>query len=221
MNSKRRWILYAPYKRSFIVLFAMLTALTIALVLFGVTGNAFETMFLGHEVVGVLLLLASSLLGSYVNIPVHQVTTRRPIVQAEEVNVYGISRRIPAIAYESGTTLITVYLIAMFPSSLPYAIIATLLVAGVTKLVTRTVPGVGMLAPALVPPLNAALAASLLGVAPHIVAYVAGSMGTLIGVDLLNFGAIPDVGSPIVSIGGAGTFDAVFLSGIAAVILAV
>jgi uncharacterized membrane protein len=46
-------------------------------------------------------------------------------------------------------------------------------------------------------------------------------MGTLIGVDLLNFGAIPDVGSPIVSIGGAGTFDGIFLSGIAAVLLAV
>ena len=234
MNSMRRWIIYAPYKRSFLVLFGTFAALTIALVLFGVTGDAFETVFLGSEATGVFLLLASSLLGSYVNIPVRQVTTRRPIVQVREVNVYGITPRIPAITFESGTTLITVnlggavipallsvYLIAMFPSTLPYAIIATLLVAGVTKLVTRPVPGVGMLAPVLVPPLNAALAASLLGVSPHIVAYVAGSMGTLIGVDLLNFRAIADIGSPIVSIGGAGTFDGIFLSGIAAVLLAV
>ena len=128
MNSKRRWILYAPYKRSFLVLLVTFSALTIALVLLGVTGGAFRTVFLGSEAVG-MLLLVSSLLGSYVNIPVRQVTTRRPIVQVREVNVYGITPRIPAITFESGTTLITVnlggavipallsvYLIAMFPA---------------------------------------------------------------------------------------------------------
>jgi len=42
------------------------------------------------------------------------------------------------------------------------------------------------------------------------VAYVAGSMGTLIGADLLNLGQIARVGAPVVSIGGAGTFDGGF-----------
>jgi len=91
----------------------------------------------------------------------------------------------------------------------------------VTKLVSRPVPGVGIVAPSLVPPLNAALAATLLGTSPHVVAYVAGSMGTLIGADILNLRTIPSLGSPIVSVGGAGTFDGVFFSGIIAVILAV
>src|SRR2546427_646154 len=52
------------------------------------------------------------------------------------------------------------------------------------------------------------------------VAYVAGSMGTLIGADLLNLDRIAELGAPVVSIGGAGTFDGVFLTGIIAGLLA-
>jgi uncharacterized membrane protein len=51
-------------------------------------------------------------------------------------------------------------------------------------------------------------------------AYIAGSLGTLIGADLLNLGRIGELGAPIASIGGAGTFDGIFLTGIAAVLLA-
>jgi uncharacterized membrane protein len=49
---------------------------------------------------------------------------------------------------------------------------------------------------------------------------VCGVLGTLIRADLTNLGAIKQVGAPISSIGGAGTFDGVFLSGIVAVLLA-
>jgi uncharacterized membrane protein len=51
-------------------------------------------------------------------------------------------------------------------------------------------------------------------------AYIGGSMGTLVGADLLNLDKIGDLGAPIASIGGAGTFDGVFLTGILAVLLA-
>ena len=51
-------------------------------------------------------------------------------------------------------------------------------------------------------------------------AYVAGSLGTLIGADLLNLGIVGDLQAPVLSIGGAGTFDGVFLTGILAVLLA-
>ena len=44
-------------------------------------------------------------------------------------------------------------------------------------------------------------------------------MGILIGADLLNLGQIQQLGAPVASIGGAGTFDAIFLSGIIAVLL--
>jgi uncharacterized membrane protein len=42
-------------------------------------------------------------------------------------------------------------------------------------------------------------------------AYVGGTLGTLIGVDILNLRAISRLGTAIGSIGSAGTFDGVFL----------
>src|SRR5437773_1132936 len=44
--------------------------------------------------------------------------------------------------------------------------------------------------------------------------------GTLIGADLLNLGQIQGLGAPVASIGGAGTFDGIFITGILAVLLA-
>jgi len=44
-------------------------------------------------------------------------------------------------------------------------------------------------------------------------------VGAIIGADLLNLHVIPELGAPVASIGGAGTFDGVFLSGIMAVLL--
>src|SRR6266851_4275060 len=50
--------------------------------------------------------------------------------------------------------------------------------------------------------------------------YIGGSMGTLIGADLMNLDKITGLGAPVASIGGAGTFDGIFLTGILAVLLA-
>ena len=71
------------------------------------------------------------------------------------------------------------------------------------------------------PPIIAALCGYLLG-GHHAdaVAYVSGVLGTLIGADLLNLSKIKGLGAPVASIGGAGTFDGIFLTGIVAVLLA-
>ena len=55
---------------------------------------------------------------------------------------------------------------------------------------------------------------------PAAIAYIGGSIGTLIGADLLNLHRLRDVGPGIVSIGGAGVFDGVFLVGLVAAALA-
>ena len=52
------------------------------------------------------------------------------------------------------------------------------------------------------------------------IAYISGVMGTLIGADLMNLGRLSELGAPVASIGGAGTFDGIFLTGIVAVLLA-
>ncbi len=100
-------------------------------------------------------------------------------------------------------------------------LIGVAFVAAVVHSLARIVPGMGIVVPMFVPPLVAAGIALLLAFrkAPP-VAYVSGSMGTLVGADLLNLGRIADLGAPIVSIGGAGTFDGVFLTGIIAGLLA-
>ncbi len=101
------------------------------------------------------------------------------------------------------------------------ALLALLIVAVVAKLMARPQPGVGIVMPAFIPPLVAAAAALVLApqgqTAP--VAYVAGSMGTLIGADLLNWGKIRDLQAQMVSIGGAGIFDGIFLVGVIAAFL--
>ena len=51
-------------------------------------------------------------------------------------------------------------------------------------------------------------------------AYIAGSLGTLIGADLTNLDKVRGLGAPVASIGGAGTFDGIFLTGILAVLFA-
>src|SRR5262249_53644025 len=100
--------------------------------------------------------------------------------------------------------LVSMYLLARTGMLVRMAI-ATVIVAAVVHSLAYLVPGVGIAVPMIVPPLVAAGVALLLAFrrAPP-VAYVAGSMGTLIGADLLNLGQIARLGAPIVSIGGAG-----------------
>jgi uncharacterized membrane protein len=85
----------------------------------------------------------------------------------------------------------------------------------------RPVPGVGVAVPIFIPPLAATVVALVLSrsEAPSL-AYVGGCLGTLVGADLLNLDKIRGLGAPVASIGGAGTFDGVFITGIIAVLIA-
>ena len=117
-------------------------------------------------------------------------------------------------------TVVSFYLLWKAPSDTLYSLVGVAVVAVITHAVARPVKGVGIATPAFIPPLIAAiLAYTLPSGAPRIVAYVSGVLGTLIGADLSNLNTIPKLGAPIASIGGAGTFDGVFLSGIIAVLL--
>ncbi len=101
------------------------------------------------------------------------------------------------------------------------AVLGIVMVAVVVHTMAQPIRGLGISVPVFVPPLVAAATAMVLSrrsAAP--LAYVAGSVGTLIGADLWNLGKISALGAPIASIGGAGTFDGVFLTGLIAVLLA-
>ena len=101
------------------------------------------------------------------------------------------------------------------------SVIAIGIVTLIVHELARPVPGVGIAVPIFIPPVMAAIIAVLITpqyAAP--LAYIGGSLGTLIGADLLNLGRIQGLGAPVASIGGAGKFDGIFLTGIIAVLLA-
>src|SRR5580658_2680713 len=83
------------------------------------------------------------------------------------------------------------------------------------------VPGLGIAVPVFMPAVITAIVAVLLSrqeAAP--LAYIGGGLGTLIGADITNLDKVQGLGAPVASIGGAGTFDGIFLTGILAVLLA-
>jgi len=93
-------------------------------------------------------------------------------------------------------TLLSLYLLIK-NDILSWAAVATAVVMVACYLLAQPVPGVGIAIPSLVPPIIAATTALLVAqrnVAA--VAYVSGSLGTLIGADLLNLGKIQGLGAP-------------------------
>lgn len=226
-----RKVVYAPHPPIYITLLAVLFAITILFFFYGFIGYAFRKI--GFSTVTVALLLFATLLGSYVNIPLFRIRSQVPIVRVKEVSFFGILIRVPEIGeIESYTTiainlggaiipvLVSIYFMTKDYQILTYGILGTCIVTFVTHLIAKPKPGVGIVTPAFIPPLIAALVAMILPTNQQpIIAYVSGVLGTLIGADLTNIGKIRSLGTPYASIGGAGTFDGIFLSGVLAVLL--
>jgi len=117
-------------------------------------------------------------------------------------------------------TLMSAYLVLRY-QLWPRAAIAIAVIAFIVHSTATPVAGIGIAVPVFVPVVATAILALVLFheyAAP--LAYVGGSLGTLIGADILNLNKIGSLGAPIASIGGAGTFDGIFLTGILAVLLA-
>lgn len=223
---------YLPLTLFFFLLLALILVGVFSLVFVGAVGSAFQRVF-GSWTLALLIFL-SSLLGSSVNLPVGSVKTKRSRVHLGIVRVFGINYPAPIIeeaedrthiAVNLGgaiiPTLIAFYLLYRIPPIRVQSSIAVLIITFLVRMVAKPVPGVGIVTPALYPPLVTALTALLLG-GNHVyaVAYVSGTLGTLIGADILNLKRIPALGASVISIGGAGTFDGIFLTGILAVLLA-
>ncbi len=178
-----------------------------------------------------LILLFGSLIGSYFNIPI-AVLPGKPVMSGQIVEFYGMRYVVPVVVSWPGTvlavnvggavipTLMSIYLLIRYQLWLKAAIAAAIIAIVIHSMATP-VPGIGIAVPVFAPVVITAIIAFILSreyAAP--IAYIGGSMGTLIGADLLNLDKISDLGAPVASIGGAGTFDGVFLTGILAVLLA-
>lgn len=111
-------------------------------------------------------------------------------------------------------------LILVYLKSLVAFIVVTLVVHRFGK----PIKGLGIAVPSFIPPLTAALTSAALfylgaETNPFLIAYVAGTLGTLVGAALLNLNKIPKLGASMVSIGGAGVFDGVYMTGVMAILL--
>jgi uncharacterized membrane protein len=204
---------FFPLAHPFVLGLLVVLGLLIALIEIGVIGYAYEKMGVQRRYIFAVLLL--SLLGSYVNIPLAELPAER-IVSGQEVTFFGMRYVIPlveewprtVIAVNVGgavvPTLLSLYLLVktgMYGRALVGVAIVTAIVHGLAY----PVKGVGIAVPVFIPPVVAAATALLLSrqSAPSL-AYTSGSLGTLLGADLLNLGIIQELGAPIASIGGAG-----------------
>ena len=219
-----------PYSPLLLLVFVFALGFLLAIVQIGALTIAFDK--LGLTTGSAFALLFASLFGSAINIPLFTVTAERP-PSAEIPAPFRRLLRSHPLAF-SGRTIVavnvggcliplvfSVYL--MMHQSLPLmqVLVATAAIAALSRFISRPVPGLGVAMPILVPPLAAAAVALLLNSAQSApLAYISGTLGVIIGADLLRLQDIRRLGTPFASIGGAGTFDGIFITGIVAVLLA-
>ncbi|MGZ3664017.1 MAG: DUF1614 domain-containing protein [Ktedonobacterales bacterium] len=256
-----------------LVLVLIVAASVVLLLLYiGAIGRVFR--LLGLSPLGAILLLVASLVGSMINIPL---TRRRLAVEDPALASFPVWLRqfmpmfyyFPPVVVEQVIALnvggaiipiaMSIYLFTLPTTPWIAAVAATIIVAVVTKLLARPVPGHGIELPAIIPLLITAITAHFLvaglggaALAAAPVAYISGTLGTLIGADILNLPRVlrgsllsstakpighgdasevldemEPLGMPsqrtrrVVSIGGAGVFDGIFVTSTLAPLLAV
>jgi len=192
---------------------------------------------LGLSPQAAFLILVGIILGSTVNIPIRRFP-REEELSVDPLFMFGFGRlfslprrvrRYVTLAVNVGGCVVpsalAVYECARVAS---YGRNAVLILVAITLVniavcyrIARSVPNVGITMPALVPPLIAASLSLLLmpDFAPP-VAFVAGVLGPLVGADLLHLRDAVKISPAVASIGGAGTFDGIVLSGLTAALLA-
>ena len=220
---------YLPLTPGLFSILVVLFAGLIILIQLRILSYAYMRVGVGPGVA--LVLLFGSLIGSYFNIPI-TVLHASPVRSGQIVEFFGMRYIVPVVVSWPGTvlavnvggaiipTLMSTYLIIRYQFWLKAALV-TAAIAFVIHSMATPVPGIGIAVPVFAPVMTTAILAFILSreyAAP--LAYIGGSMGTLIGADLLNLDKIGSLGAPVASIGGAGTFDGIFLTGILAVLLA-
>lgn len=220
---------YFPISLPFLGVLALALGILIVLVQLQAVRYVYER--LGVSAYMALFLLIVSLLGSYINIPLFELPERE-VLSNRVVDVFGMRYIVPevqdwpgtVVAVNVGGAVIPVLLSAyvLVKRNLWFtAALATAIVTLVCHAIATPVPGLGIALPTFVPAIVATIAALVVARRDQAaVGYIGGSMGTLIGADLMNLGRIQGLGAPVASIGGAGTFDGIFVTGILAVLLA-
>lgn len=204
---------------------------------------------LGLTPVQGILMLIAILLGRTVNLPVYtsdrlvMVPRQRSVqftmdesgrhVQIEDEPGNELKKQVIAVNFGgcimpvllSLTFLISLHMAGMADGVYPWLGFTMLMVAGGSYAMTKPDVLTGLRVPLLMPAVMTFLSVYFFVPEPFrpVAAYVAGTLGTLIGgnlAPLLTPRLRNNVAAPQISIGGAGTFGGVFVAGILAVLLA-
>ena len=221
---------YLPLSPAIFSLLVGLLILVIVLIQVGALRYAYLRLGVSSRVA--LLLLVASLFGSYLNIPVAELPSQQQFLAGQEIYFFRMRYPVPAVVDWPGTiiavnvggalipALMSIYLLAR-NRLWGLGFLATACVSLVCYHLAEPVAGLGIALPIFVPAIATAIVALVLSRQyAAILAYVGGSLGTLIGADLLNLRHMQNLGASVASIGGAGTFDGIFVTGILAVIIA-
>jgi uncharacterized membrane protein len=219
----------APFNPRNLLLLLFVFGFLIATIQLGLLSIAFDKLGLSPS--SAYLLMVSSLLGSVINLPLfHLRTDLQPPAELPPQPLFpGFPlwnfRNRTVVALNVGGGLIPVafsaYLFQHSELHLLEILQGIFFVSLVSFFFSRPIRGIGIGMPILIAPLSAALIAILLNPdASAPLAYISGTMGVLIGADLLRLKDIRKLGAPFAAIGGAGTFDGIFITGIVAVLLA-
>lgn len=210
------------------------------IVMVDVMRSALAKLHLEPGVAG--LALVGIFLGSLINLPLYRIPREQDQVYLP-LSVYGLGpwsgrwqrvRHETIIAVNVGgcivPSLLAVWQVLHVAEVGGWPLRALVLCAAVNVAacyyLARPVRGVGIMMPAFASPaLAVGLAWLLLGGAAYDpvrapIAFVAGVAGPVIGADLLHLKDIARISSGMLSIGGAGTFDGIVISGLAAALLA-
>lgn len=210
---------YLPGCFSIIVFIVLLPALLLL--------GFFQILKIGFVNLGIspqltILILLSILIGSFINIPL----SRPKFFYREQSFLFGVFKQkvlVPqGLAINLGGAVIPVGLSIYFLTKIPLkpAVIVVILMIFVSNYFARFVPGRGVGIPLLLPPILAVIFALVFSpqfAAPT--AFVGGVLGILFGADILNLKRFREI-EGLVSIGGAGVFDGIFLVGILSALLA-
>ncbi|MGC9105372.1 MAG: DUF1614 domain-containing protein, partial [Thermoprotei archaeon] len=229
-----RVVIALPFRLIMLPFYAFLGLL---LLLFGV--GYFGTLFAQYGIprdLAIALAFYVSILSlalSPVNVVVHERVAKVAVPGVDVVYVLGIPYFIPTIRVVENKSRVAVNVGgAVIPVSLslwlifgvlgPKLLPLSALVVGVTALVSyyasKPVPGLGIVMSPVIPPLVSLLISFLVSPgSPYLIpalAYSGAVLGALIGADLLHLKDLERTNPPLLSIGGAGTFDGIFISGL-------
>jgi uncharacterized membrane protein len=230
MTGGVRFLSAGPLPVLAIILIIGLVIILIPLLILGVISLAFTR--LGLSWLEALALVLMMLVGSFINIPLYRI--HREMVRAIPVDPEGNGilvlphSAMPVweirISVNLGGCIIPVCIAAylVFQTAVVSGsslMIPVVLCAGIVSalsyIATREITGVGIRVPVLIPALTALLAGILFsggtGLTAMVVALAGGIIGTLAGGNLAHLFHVRDLEVPDVSIGGYGTFGAVFL----------